>query len=772
MKTNIETGLTTKQVEERLKNNQNNYNTTIKTKSVKDIFRTNICTLFNFVNLFLAFLIFLVGSYKNMLFLGTILCNTLIGIIQELRSKSIIDKLSLISETTVKVIRNKKIEKIKIDEIVKDDLIILEPGNQIVTDSVIVKGKIEVNEALITGEIEGVEKEENNTILSGSYVISGEAVAQVINVGEENYTYKITKNAKYLKPIGSEIMKSLKAIIKMISYLIIPIGIIFFIKQMSITGNTVQDATVTTVAALVAIIPDGLMLLTSTVMAISVIKLSRYKVLVQEMYCIENLARVDTICFDKTGTLTKGTMQVTDYIKIKNKDITEIIKEICYNLDNHNATMNALIKKYGKSNTKKVEEIIPFKSENKWSGITFENNETYIIGAPEILNLDEKTKKLIEEQQENRVLLLGITREKFKNKKLPKNIEPLGLFVIEDEIRKESKNTIEFFEKNDVDVKIISGDNPITVSRIAKKLGLSFFDNYIDTYNLTEEELKEIANKYKIFGRVTPQGKKTLIETMQKEKHIVAMTGDGVNDVLALKQSDCAIALASGTDAARNVSELVLLDSNFNSIPEIVKEGRRTINNVERSASLFITKTLYALLLLVLFMFLKKSYPFIPIQLTLTSAFTIGIPAFILALEPNEERVKGKFLINVISVAFPTAITIVLNVIVLIFISSIFKISNQDISTIAVLLLATTGFMHIYRISYPLNLIRKTLLIAMITSFLIAVFGFKNLFSLSALTQPVILVYLVLALNSYLFFRIITEIFEKYIYKIKIRKRK
>ncbi len=515
------------------------------------------------------------------------------------------------------------------------------------------------------------------------------------------------------------------------------------------------------------------MLLTSTVMAISVVKLSRYKVLIQEMYCIENLARVDTICFDKTGTLTKGTMQVTDFIKFKEIETDELIKEICYNLDNHNATMNALSKKYGKTNNYKVKEIIPFKSEKKWSGITFESIGTYIIGAPDVI-LGEKTKinNTIEEyQKENRVILLASSNENFKNKELPKYIEPIGIFIIQDEIRKESAKTINFFEKNDVDVKIISGDNPVTVSKIAKKLGLSFWENYIDTSGLTEQQLKESANKYKIFGRVTPQGKKILIESMQKEKHTVAMTGDGVNDVLALKQADCAIAVASGASAARNVSELVLLDSNFNSITKIVKEGRRTINNIERSASLFITKTLYALLLLVLFMFVKRAYPFIPIQLTLTSAFTIGIPAFILALEPNNERVKGNFLINVTSIAFPTAITIIFNVILLLISAEITNISSQDVSTLAVLLLATTGFMHIYRISYPLNTIRTTLLVAMIISFLTAIFGFENLFSLSVITQPLTAIYLILALFSYLFFNIITKIFEKYIYKIKIRKR-
>ena len=392
MKTNIITGLTDKEVEERIKQNKINYNTTIKTKSVKDIFRTNICTLFNFLNLFLAFLVFLVGAYKNLLFMGTIICNTCIGIIQELKSKRIIDKLSLIVSNKSTVIRNKQRQDIEIDKIVLDDLLVLNSGKQIITDAVIRKGEIEVNEALITGEITPIKKKTGDTILSGSFVISGESVAQVIHVGEENYTYKITKSAKYLKPIGSEIMKSLKKIIKIISYIIVPIGIMFFIKQINLPNNTLQNSIVNTVAALIAIIPDGLMLLTSTVVALGTIKLSKYNVLIQEMYSIENIARVDTICFDKTGTLTEGKMKITEYIKLKNNDITDIIKEIGYNLDNNNATMNALIEKYGKRNNYRVKKIIPFKSENKWSGVSFEEYGTYVIGAPEIL-FNKKNKR-------------------------------------------------------------------------------------------------------------------------------------------------------------------------------------------------------------------------------------------------------------------------------------------------------------------------------------------------------------------------------------------
>ena len=758
MKTNTEIGLTENEVLERINQGQINHDTTIKTKSIKDIFRTNICTLFNFLNLFLGLIVLTVGSYKNLLFLGTILCNTTIGIIQEIKSKKTIDKLSLVTEKKSKVLRNSKEIIINSNEIVKDDIIILEIGNQIVSDCEIVEGEVEVNESLITGEIDPIKKHQKDTLLSGSFIVSGKCKAQVIHVAEENYTYKISKDAKYLKQTTSEIMISLKKIIKVISYLIIPIGILFFYKQTCISNNTIPNAVLNTTAAIIAIIPDGLMLLTSTVMAISVIKLSKYKVLIQELYCIENLARVDTICFDKTGTLTKGTMSVKDYIKIKDENIDNIIKEICYNLDNHNATMNALTKKYGKTNNLKVKEIIPFSSEKKYSAVMFED-ETYAIGAPEyLLKNIEPLKQIINTYEDYRILLLA------KGKNIDE-LEPLGVFLIEDELRNEAKETIEFFEKNNVTVKIISGDNPKTVSKIAKKIGLSFWEEYIDTTNMTEEQLIEIADKYRIFGRVTPQGKKTLVSAMQNNKHTVAMTGDGVNDVLALRQADCAIAVREGSEAARNVAHLVLLNSDFKSIPKIVLEGRKTINNIERSASLFITKTLYATFLLLLFLLVDRTYPFMPIQLTLTSTFTIGIPAFILALEPNKEIVKKHFLLNVIKVAIPTSLTIAFNMILLIIAANVTSISNQTISTLAVLLLATTGFMHIYRISAPLNLVRTTLLITMIISFITAIFGFKNLFSLSMIDNGILAIYLILMLFSYLFFNIITKIFDNYIFK-------
>lgn len=760
-------GLNDKQIEQRIKEGLINKESKIQTKSIKNIFKTNICTLFNFLNLFLGLLILIIGSYKNLLFLGTIFFNTTIGIIQEIKSKKIIDKLSLITQNKITVIRNNKEQEINTTDIVKDDLVIYKTGNQIIADSIIIDGKVEVNESLITGEVNPIAKTKEDTLLSGSFIISGKAISKVIHVGNENYTYKITEQAKYIKQTKSEIMKSLKTIIKVISYIIVPLGIIFFIKQQHVIGNTTANSITNTVAALISVIPDGLMLLTSTVMALSVIKLSKHKVLVQELYCIENLARVDTICFDKTGTLTKGTMHLENFIELKpiNK---QTIKQILYHLDNNNPTMNALEKKFGKEeNTAK--NIIEFTSERKYSAVTFNNNDTYIIGAPEklIKNQKEELKIKIDNYIEDyRVLLLAKTKEQIISK-IPDKIDVIGIFLIQDEIRKEAKKTIEFFEKNDVDVKIISGDNPKTINKILKQLDVKTDMKCIDTSNLSQEELKNVVSKYNVFGRTTPEQKLTIIKTLQENNHTVAMTGDGVNDVLALKQADCSITLKESAEAARNVSELILLDSNFNSLPKIVKEGRRTINNIERSASLFITKTIYALLLLMLFLFVKYPYPFIPIQLTLTSVFTIGIPSFILALEPNNERVKPNFLKNIIKVAFPTAITIFYNIILLLIIKYRTNIPQSYITTIGIFLIGTTGFIHIYKISKPLNKIRTTLLISMITAFLIAILKLEKLFSLSIINIHITIIYIILTINSYIFLKIISHIFEKYIIKVK-----
>ena len=651
----IDIGLTKEEVEERIKENKVNYDTSLPTKSIKTIVRENIFTLFNLINILLGVAVFCVGSYKNLLFLIVIFCNTAISIIQEINSKRAVDKLSILAQAKVNCIRDGEKQEIGINSIVLDDLLMLETGNQIVADSIILEGEVEVNESFITGESDVIYKRKGDTLLSGSFVVSGKCKAEVIHIGDENYTSKISSGAKYVKKVNSEIMKSLNGIIKIVSIAIVPIGILLFFNQLGLTENSFKNAVVNTVAAIIGMIPEGLVLLTSTVLAVSVIRLSKRKVLVQELYCIETLARVDTLCLDKTGTITEGTMEVNDIIEItkSKEELEEILSEISSASDDNNSTIEAIRAKYKNKQKWKVINKIPFSSQKKWSGVCFKDKGSYIIGAPEFVlreKYDEYKERIEKYSNDYRVIIVANSEGDFIEKELPDKLEVLGFVLISDVIRKEASKTLKYFKEQGVNIKIISGDNPITVSKIAKRAGVENSEKYINMQEIkTKEQLEKAAKEYTIFGRVTPVQKKELVQALKKEGHTVAMTGDGVNDVLALKEADCSIAMASGSDATRNVAELVLLDSNFASMPEIVLEGRRTINNIERSATLFLVKTIYASILAIIFLFVNMPYPFMPIQLTLISTVTIGIPSFVLALEPNKEIIKGKFLRNVIS---------------------------------------------------------------------------------------------------------------------------
>ena len=651
----IDIGLTKEEVEERIKENKVNYDTSLPTKSIKTIVRENIFTLFNLINILLGVAVFCVGSYKNLLFLIVIFCNTAISIIQEINSKKAVDKLSILAQAKVNCIRDGEKQEIGINSIVLDDLLMLETGNQIVADSIILEGEVEVNESFITGESDVIYKRKGDTLLSGSFVVSGKCKAEVIHIGDENYTSKISSGAKYVKKVNSEIMKSLNGIIKIVSIAIVPIGILLFFNQLGLTENSFKNAVVNTVAAIIGMIPEGLVLLTSTVLAVSVIRLSKRKVLVQELYCIETLARVDTLCLDKTGTITEGTMEVNDIIEItkSKEELEEILSEISSASDDNNSTIEAIRAKYKNKQKWKVINKIPFSSQKKWSGVCFKDKGSYIIGAPEFVlreKYDEYKERIEKYSNDYRVIIVANSEGDFIEKELPDKLEVLGFVLISDVIRKEASKTLKYFKEQGVNIKIISGDNPITVSKIAKRAGVENSEKYINMQEIkTKEQLEKAAKEYTIFGRVTPVQKKELVQALKKEGHTVAMTGDGVNDVLALKEADCSIAMASGSDATRNVAELVLLDSNFASMPEIVLEGRRTINNIERSATLFLVKTIYAGILAIIFLFVNMPYPFMPIQLTLISTVTIGITSFVLALEPNKEIIKGKFLRNVIS---------------------------------------------------------------------------------------------------------------------------
>lgn len=734
-KPDINNGLTKKQVDSRFKDNLYNIDTTVTTKPTKDIIKDNVFTIFNIVNFFLACMVLTTGSFKNLLFMGGIICNTIISIFQELRSKKVLDKLQVVNESKVCTIRDGKEEKLSINSIVLDDVIKLELGNQIVVDSIILDGEVEVNESFITGEADTVYKKKGDMLLSGSFVVSGNCYARVEHVGMDNYTAKISANTKKIKNNSSEIMRSLNKIITTVSFLIIPLGILLYFKQLSLPGNTTNEAILNTVAALIGMIPEGLVLLTSTVLAVGVIRLAQRKVLVQDLYCIEALARVDTICLDKTGTITEGIMEVVDVVDLdKEFDSNEILANINYQLNENNPTGIALNNKFGKKNNFKLKKKIPFSSAKKYSGCEFENGK-FLVGAPEFI-LGDKIKKYKKE--------LDKYIKDFRVIALVKDDKIISLLLLQDIVRKEAKATLDFFKSQGVKVKIISGDNPNTVYNIALKAGLDKNSKMIDARELTtDEEIFENIENYDVFGRVSPEQKRKFILALQRHGHSVAMTGDGVNDVLALKEADCSVAMASGTDAAKNVSQLVLLDSNFASMPYIVDEGRRSVNNIQRSASLFLVKTIYASVLSFIFIFLNSPYPFIPIQLTLTSVLTVGIPSVILGLEPNHNIIKGKFLHNVLVKAVPFSISIIVGVLLVNLFGNVFDLARVQVSTLTAVVTTFNCFILLYKVCIPFNLLHKVLFSLMFVSYITLFVLLNDLFGFSSFSGKMILIFII-----------------------------
>ena len=765
-------GLTDAEVRQRIEQGLVNHNSDIKSKSIKRIVLENLITPFNILNFVLAVLILIVGSYKNLLFMGVIICNIFIGTVQEIRAKKTIDKLSLISEPKAHVIRNGIKQEIAIHDIVMDDITFLGAGNQVCSDAVVIEGECEVNESLLTGESEPVLKQPGDHLLSGSFIISGNCHARVEHVGKDNYAAQITDNAKYVKKPNSEIMRWTNRIIKYIGFTLIPVGIALFCKQVFISHQGFNDAIVGVVAALIGMIPEGLILLTSVVFAVSIIRLSQHKTLVQELYCIETLARVDVLCLDKTGTITEGTMEVTDVLPLHNTTNEELniaLGSLIHALEDDNPTFNAVKTYCNQYDKLTCNHIVPFSSARKWSGASFDENGSYIFGATEFILKDSTPyQEIIEEHSEKgqRVLMLAHSPHQIQDKELPEEIHPMAFLFISDKIRAEAPDTLAYFAEQGVDIKIISGDNAITVANIAKKAGLKTAEQYVDATTLqTPEEIKEAAQKYSVFGRVTPQQKLDLVKALKEQGHTVAMTGDGVNDVLALKESDCSIAMASGSDAARTVSQLVLLDSNFASMPKILKEGRRSINNLQRSSSLFLTKTIFSTINAILFIFLHFDYPFQPIQLTLISALTIGAPSLILALEPNKERIKGKYIVNVIRKSIPGAMTMVFNIVALAILCSFIQFNNTEISTLAVMITGFAGLLVLLKVSLPFNWIRCALFFTMLGAFIFAIFILKDLFSLASITLPMFYCFLVLAGFAIIVFVLFSLLIDKLLSK-------
>lgn len=747
----ILSGLTDEEVAQRRADGRVNGNSNIPTKTIKQIIRTNVLTFFNLLNVVLAACVIGAGIYsgdffasvKNCLFMGVIICNTGIGIFQEVRAKRVVDKLSLISAPKAHVIRGGEEREIAVADIVLDDMTTLSAGGQVCADSVVVSGECELNESLITGESDPVYKKAGDEILSGSFVVCGDVKAKVVRIGAENFASKITNGAKYLKKNNSEMLRAINSVIKIIAFCIIPISLILFGKSIFITsGGNIDTAIYSTVAAVIGMIPEGLVLLASMVLAVSVIRLSMHKTLVQELYCIETLARVDVLCLDKTGTITEGTMQVDDVIPLCDGENTDdIITNMMTALNDKNPTFNAIKDRWSGAGEWKCVKALPFSSAKKWSGAQFDDKGTYILGAGEFVlgAAFEQIRERVEtaSAEGERVLVLARSDNPFREKELPENVQALALILISDKIRAEAPSTLKFFAEQGVDLRIISGDNPVTVASIAKKAGLDGAENYVDMTTVTD--IQQAADKYKVFGRVTPDQKLALVKALRAKGHIVGMTGDGVNDVLALKEADCSIAMQSGSDAARSVSNLVLLDSNFASMPKVVAEGRRSINNIERSASLFLSKTVYSFLLAIIFVFVQKAYPFQPIQMTLINAVSIGIPSFLLALEPNFNLVRGKFISNVMSFAIPYGLAMVLNIVGVTITGHLLNLDAVQTGTLATLVAAVTAMSVLFRVCMPFNWRKVIMFVLLCGIFTLGILGFPQVFDMGTFTPEILI---------------------------------
>ncbi len=736
----IHSGLSTVQVHERLKQGLNNTQKVGKTKSIGTIILENSLTLFNLVNLALALALLWAGSYKNMLFILVVLSNLVIGIVQEVRAKLVADRLSLISAIKTTVVRNGKEESIPTESIVLDDILKLEVGNQITADCKVLQGCCEVNESFVTGEADAIEKRQGDTLLSGSYIISGEVYAQAEKVAEHTYISSISKEAKKFSKPKSEIMDSINKIIRVVSVAIFPIGGILLYRQYLLLGD-IKSAVVQATAGLIGMIPEGLVLLTSMVFAVSVIRLSKHNVLAQELSSVESLARVDTLCLDKTGTLTTGEMSVDRIIPLSNLFDIHSIETILHSIVSNQNSLNATSKAIKEYTSKLCDfsytsmDYIPFSSVRKWSANTFEGLGTFVLGAFEYICPNDKLQTKADEYSNGyRVLTLAYSKRKVYDNTLPFDITPIAFILLKDTLRNNVKETIQYFKSQGVDIKVISGDSVKTVCSVSNSIGLDT-SKALDTSTVDISELSKKVEEYSIFCRVTPDKKRAIVKALKCNGHVVAMTGDGVNDVPALKESDCSIAISNGAEATRNVSQLVLLNSEFSALPKVVQEGRRSINNIKRSASLFLIKTTYSILLDLVFIFLSLEYPFVPIQLTLISGICIGIPSFVLALEPNHNRVEGSFLKYILRKAIPTALDIVLTVTTISILGNlVFTLPSSEVSSICVIATGFIGLVHLFRLCQPLTPLRATLLVVLSLMFLGGLTLLHNLFSIVAIS--------------------------------------
>lgn len=766
-------GLTLEEVKIRKEQNKINKEVKVQLATIPQIIFKNTFTMFNLLNLFLAFLLILIREYKNLLFLGVVIINTVISTAHEISAKKITDKLQFLKKQKITCIRENKESLIDSEKLVLDDIIKLSNNNVIPADCKILDGEVEVNESLLTGEEDIITKKARDVLLSGSYIISGEVIAKIIHVGIDNYANKIVIDSKYIKKNQSTIIKSLNKIIKFMAFLIVPLGLLLFFKQFNISNNLAQSIT-NTVAAIIGMIPKGLILLTSSVFALGIIRLSKYSVLIKNLYSIENLSRVDTLCLDKTGTLTKGniTLNKVLYLHSNKKKVDEMLNLFISNSINLNKTTLAIQRKYNKIVKANTIKRYNFSSDRKFSGLTVDNYGTILLGAPEILTMDNNILTLSSEYSKNyRCLLLAYTNANYDFSKInikKIKIDNMALILLDDELRDNVYEVIKYLYNQNVDIKIITGDNVMTTMKIAKKCGIKNYENALDMSKVkNNNELNEIISNNTIFARVSPFQKKDIIKKI-KENHKVAYIGDGTNDVMALKESDFSLTFDNASNEAKNVSDAILINSAFSGIPKIIKEGRREINNLERSASLFLIKTIYSLLLSIIFLFVNKPYPFIPIQLTLISALTIGVPSFILALENNDNsRIKDNFLINIFKNALAPSLTIVTNILLIILSSHIFNFDYKIMSTMCVVLTGLTGFTYLYTLCVPFNKFRVILYLFVTSSFLTSILFLKGIFSLAYIPFKCLIIILILFVLSVIIFDIYSLLIKRILTKLK-----
>lgn len=753
-------GLTSAQAAERLENGYDNFSVDPPTKTVGQIVASNLLTYFNLIFFILGIFVFAVGAYRDLTFLVIIILNILAGIVQEVRSKQVLDKMTFLASPRGTAIRDGEEVTLNTDQLVLDDIVIFAAGNQIYADAIIADGKVQVNESLITGEADEITKGPGEALLSGSFILSGECRARLDSVGADSYVSRLSLEAK--KSGGkqqSEMMRSLNKLVKAVGLIIIPVGVILYWRQVSGVGYTTTQAVVSTVGALIGMIPEGLYLLTTAALAVSVMRLARNRTLVHEMRSIETLARVNVLCVDKTGTITENKMTVRDVEPLCEErfiedDIRMIMSDYVGNVGADNETMVAMKKYFNGAVMQTAVKTLPFSSSRKYGGVSYAEDETYLVGAPEIILGDryDEYGGIIEEYSAKgcRVLLLALYDGDLDHEGINDEIMPLSLILLTNKIRKEAADTFSYFARQGVTVKVISGDNPITVSQVAIDAGIENAHLYIDATTLdSPQKVLAASSEYTVFGRVTPKQKRLLIRALKAEGNTVAMTGDGVNDVLALKEADCSIAMASGSDVACHVSQLVLLGSNFASMPSVVGEGRRVINNIQRSASLFLVKNIFSLFLSLISISATLPYPISPSQMSLVSGLTIGLPAFVLALEPNDSLIKGNFLRNVLSRALPAGLTNVILVLGVIAFSLVFGLADGEMSTISTLIVGAVGIIMVYRVSTPFNRLRKLLFGFVVVSFVFSALFLSELFSLSSLSVGgglVLAVFIILAL--------------------------